>query len=294
MSNKGKGFALRRTEAHIRKPCHQEMVLLGRVLRVVAISLTLATSAQAQVQDTISKKSTLLTGKDALLFASFALGTAIVAPIDMQIANRLQYPGAQENRFLKTAATGFRLLGDPGSFVTGAGIYLIGRIDGQRRVQALGLHSVESILLADVLGGGIKFVAGRHRPFVDVKNPYNFQLWRGFQGDQFRSFPSGHTITAFAFASTVTRETQFWWPHAAWYVGTVFYGGASLVGLSRMYNNMHWASDVMAGAAIGTIVGLKVVKYTHSHPGNQIDQKLIKGKRRSQIQANPVLFTIQF
>ena len=268
--------------------------MLGKVFRVVVISLTLATTVQAQVQDTILKKSTLLTGKDALLLASFALGTALVAPIDMQIASRLQDPRAQENRFLKTAATGFRLLADPGSFATGAGIYLIGRLDGQRRVQALGLHSVESILLADILGGGIKFVAGRQRPFVDVKNPYNFQLWRGLQGDQFRSFPSGHAITAFAFASTVTRETEFWHPHAVWYVGTVFYGGAGLVGLSRIYNNMHWASDVVAGAAIGTIVGLKVVKYTHSHPGNQIDQKLIKGKRRSQIQANPVLFTIQF
>jgi membrane-associated phospholipid phosphatase len=268
--------------------------LLGKVLRVAMVSLALATTANAQVQDTIFKKSTLLTGKDALLFAGFALGTAVVAPIDMQVANRLQYPGAQENRFLKTAATGFRLLGDPGSFVTGAGIYVVGRIDGQRRVQALGLHSVESILLADILGGGIKFVAGRQRPFVDVKNPYNFQLWRGFQGDQYRSFPSGHTITAFAFASTVTRETQFWWPHGGFYVGTVFYGGATLVGLSRIYNNMHWASDVMAGAAIGTIVGLKVVKYTHSHPGNQIDEKLIKGKHRSQAQMNPVLFSITF
>jgi membrane-associated phospholipid phosphatase len=258
------------------------------------VSLSLATIANAQVQDTILKKSPLLTGKDALLFASFALGTAVVAPIDMQIANRLQYPGAQENRFLRTGATGFRLLADPGSFVTGAGIYLIGRIDGQRRVQALGLHSVESILLADILGGGLKLAAGRQRPFADVKNPYNFQLWRGLQGDQYRSFPSGHTITAFAFASTLTRETQFWWPQGGFYVGTVFYGGATLVGLSRMYNNMHWASDVMAGAAIGTIVGLKVVKYTHSHPDNQIDQKLIKGKHRSQMQLNPVLFTVTF
>jgi membrane-associated phospholipid phosphatase len=270
------------------------MLLLGKVLRVAVVSLTLATSAHAQVQDTILKKSTLLTGKDALLFAGFALGTAVVAPIDMQIAGTLQYPGAQANRFLKTAATGFRLLGDPGSFVTGTGIYLIGRIDGQRRVQALGLHSVESILLADIIGGGIKFVAGRQRPFVDTKNPYNFQLWRGFQGDQYRSFPSGHTITAFAFASTLTRETQFWWPSGGFYVGTVFYGGAALVGLSRMYNNMHWASDVVAGAAIGTIVGLKVVKYTHSHPGNHLDQQLIKGKRQSQVQVNPVLFTVRF
>jgi membrane-associated phospholipid phosphatase len=282
------------TEAAQPQALTGEMLLLGKVLRVAMVSLTLATTAHAQVQDTILKKSTLLTGKDALLFASFAIGTAVVAPIDMQIANRLQYPGAQENRFLKTAATGFRLLGDPGSFVTGAGIYLAGRIDGQRRVQALGLHSVEAILVADILGGGIKYVAGRQRPFVDVKNPYNFQLWRGFQGDEYRSFPSGHTITAFAFASTVTRETQFWWPHAGFYVGTVFYGGATLVGLSRIYNNMHWASDVMAGAAIGTIVGLKVVKYTHSHPGNQIDQKLIKGKRRSQVEVNPVLFSIEF
>jgi membrane-associated phospholipid phosphatase len=270
------------------------MSLLRKLFRITIILLTLAVPVQAQVQDTILRKTTLLTGKDALLLAGFTLGTALVAPIDMQIASRLQDPRAQENRFLKTAATGFRLLGDPGSFATGTVIYLVGRLDGQRRVQALGLHSVESILLADILGGGIKFVAGRQRPFVDIKNPYNFQLWRGFEGDQYRSFPSGHTITAFAFASTVTREAEFWHPHAVWPIGIVFYGGAAMVGLSRIYNNMHWGSDVVAGAALGTIVGLKVVKYTHSHPGNHIDKYLIKGKRQSQIQANPVLFTIQF
>jgi membrane-associated phospholipid phosphatase len=248
----------------------------------------------AQVQDTINKKTPLLVGKDAVLLGVFTLGTLAIAPIDMQIASRLQNPGTQENRFLKTSATGFRLLGDPGSLVTGTGMYLVGRLDGQRRVQALGLHSVESILLANTLGGAIKLLAGRQRPFVDVKTPDSFQLWRGFKGAEYRSFPSGHTIAAFAFASTVTRETQFWSPHAGFWVGSVFYGGATMVGLSRMYNNMHWASDVLAGAAIGTIVGLKVVKYTHSHPGNQIDSKLIKGKSRSQIQVNPVLFSIQF
>ena len=153
-------------------------------------------------------------------------------------------------------------------------MYLIGRAQGNRRVESVGLHSVEAILLADVLGGAIKFTVGRQRPFVDVKTPDNFQLWRGFKGDQWRSFPSGHTITAFAFASTVTRESKFWRPGATWYVGTVFYGGASLVGLSRIYNNQHWASDVMAGAAIGTLVGLKVVNYTHSNPGNRLDKAL--------------------
>ena len=268
--------------------------LTGKLVRVAILLALAGTSVSAQVEDTINKKTPLLVGKDALLLGVFALGTAAVAPIDMQIANRLQDPGTQENRFLRTAATGFRLLGDPGSVATGLGIYVVGRIDGQRRVQALGLHSMESIVLADLLAGGIKLMAGRQRPFIDIKNPYSFQLWRGFVGDQFRSFPSGHTVTAFAFASTLTRETQFWWPHAAFWIGTVFYGGAGLVGVSRMYNNMHWASDVMAGAAIGTILGLKVVKYTHSHPDNGIDNKLIKGKQRSQIQFNPVLYSIQF
>jgi membrane-associated phospholipid phosphatase len=268
--------------------------LLSKLLRIALLSLTFAVTANAQVQDTINKKSTLFLGKDALLLGAFALGTAAVAPIDMRIAARLQDSATQENRFLSKTATGFRILGNPGSFFTGAGLYLIGRVDGNRRVQSLGLHSVESIMVANVVGVSIKLLAGRQRPYVDTKVPDSFQLFRGFAGDQFRSFPSGHTITAFAFASTVTRESQFWWPHATWFVGTAFYGGATLVGLSRIYNNQHWASDVMGGAAIGTLVGLKVVKYTHSHPGNRLDRELIKGKRSSQIQVNPILFSFQF
>jgi membrane-associated phospholipid phosphatase len=272
--------------------------LISRAIRAVLVSALfsamLAGTAQAQVQDTINKKTPLFVGKDALLLGAFIIGTVAVAPLDLEVATWAQDSAKQSRKMLGRAATGFRLLGDPGSFATGTVVYLIGRADGNRRVQALGLHSVESILLADILGGGIKLLAGRQRPFVDTKNPYSFQLWRGFQDDKFRSFPSGHTITAFAFASTVTREVQFWHPSSAWYVGTVFYGGASLVGLSRIYNNQHWASDVMAGAALGTLVGIKVVKYTHSHPGNHLDQTLIKGKKSSPIQISPVLFSIQF
>jgi membrane-associated phospholipid phosphatase len=44
------------------------------------------------------------------------------------------------------------------------------------------------------------------------------------------------------------------------------YGGATMVGLSRMYHNKHWASDVVLGAAIGTFSGWKIVQYAHAHP----------------------------
>ena len=269
--------------------------MFGKLISVVLLVTTVALNSEAQVQDTINRKTPLLTGKDALLLGAFTLGTLAVAPLDLRVAKRLQDPRAQENRFLRRSATGFRVLAEPGSLLAGVGLYVLGRVDGQRRVQALGLHSIESILLADVLGGTIKVVAGRARPYVNVDNPADFSLFRGLSDDRYRSFPSGHTINAFAFASTVTRETQFWWPNRVWYVGTVMYGGAALMGLSRMYNNAHWASDVMGGAAIGTLIGTKLVKYTHSHPGNRIDRKLIRGDgAKSVMVPTPIVFSFQF
>ena len=43
------------------------------------------------------------------------------------------------------------------------------------------------------------------------------------------------------------------------------YGLASMVGYARMNGNVHWASDVLAGAAIGTVVGRFVVHFNQQH-----------------------------
>src|ERR1700686_5545889 len=115
------------------------------MFRAALVSVTFAVTVQAQVQDTINKKTPLFVGKDALLLGAFLLGTAAVAPLDMKIASRLQYQGTQENQFLGKAATGLRLLGDPGSFVVGTGVYLIGRAELNRRVESVGLHSLGAI-----------------------------------------------------------------------------------------------------------------------------------------------------
>jgi membrane-associated phospholipid phosphatase len=249
-----------------------------RILTVIlALSLTLSGTVEAQTSDTItSSKKPLFTLGDLVTVGGFTLATIALGSLDRHLTTQLQKPARQSNRMLHTGATVFRLLGDPGSLLTASGIYLLGRFDGQRRTEDLGLHTVEAIVLADVTTGTIKFVAGRARPYASADNADNFQLLRGLKSDDYRSFPSGHTTSAFAFAATVSSETQRWWPNSRWIVGPIMYGGATLTGMSRIYNRQHWASDVMAGAAIGTLVGVKVVRYQHSHPDNWLDRKLLQ------------------
>jgi membrane-associated phospholipid phosphatase len=121
-------------------------------------------------------------------------------------------------------------------------------------------------------------------------------LFRGLRDDDYRSFPSGHSTAAFAFAAAVSSETQRWWPGTRWVIGPILYGGASLTGLSRIYDNAHWASDVMAGAALGTFTGVKIVRYQHSHPNNWLDRKLLRAGVNISNNGNwmPMISTVSF
>lgn len=243
---------------------------------VLCLSLIVGSAARAQTADTISGSKPLFTFGDVLMVGGFTGATIALAPLDRHVTHQLQVPARQSNRALKTGATVFRLLGNPGGMITGTGIYLLGRFDGQRRTEDLGLHTVEAIVLGAAATTTIKILTGRARPYVSEDDASRFQLLRGLKNDGYRSFPSGHTATAFAFAATVSSETQRWWPGSRWIIGPILYGGATLTGVSRIYNKAHWASDVMAGAAIGTLIGLKVVRYQHSHLDNWLDRKLLR------------------
>lgn len=67
------------------------------------------------------------------------------------------------------------------------------------------------------------------------------------------SFPSGHSTTAFAFASFVAAEHP-------WYYGAPAYLVASFVGFCRMHDNFHYLHDVMAGATIGMSYGVAMAE----------------------------------
>src|SRR5678815_2454776 len=239
---------------------------------------TVAPVAQAQPTDTTHiSTEPLFTKRDAWVALGFAAGTVALYPADRYFARKLQTPHNQENRFLQNTATDFRFMGTPGSLYIGVGMYAVGRVARIDRMADLGLHGTEALLVAQVTTGLLKGIAGRARPEADIKDERNFVLARGFKknSDLYRSFPSGHSAMGFAAAAAVTSETSKWWPNSTWFIAPVMYGGATMIAASRMYNNKHWASDVVMGAAIGTFAGTKVVRYHHSHPGNRIDKWLL-------------------
>lgn len=245
-------------------------------LAFISVSLV-ATPMRLRAQaDTLSPRP-LFTWRDGAMAAVFMASTAAIRPLDKHYAQRLQDPRTQGNVVLHDAAIGFRTIAVPGSVIIGTGLYVGGRLSKQRKMADLGLHGTEALFVGQGVAYVLKGIFGRARPYVDtVPNPGNWQLLRGFTGGTaYSSFPSGHTVAGFAAAAAVTSEMSRWWPQYRWLVGGTMYAGASLIGLSRMYDNRHWASDVILGAAIGTFAGTKVVRYHHSHPGNHIDRWLL-------------------
>jgi membrane-associated phospholipid phosphatase len=243
-----------------------------------SVSLALSAPASGQSADsTATANAPLFTIRDAYIGAGFALATIALLPFDKHIAQELQDSATQANKFFGGAATDFERAAVPGTYVVGGLLYGVGRIGHFREIADLGLHGTEAVFLAIQLTDIVKGLAGRARPFlVGDSLPGNFQFARGLRKTKgYTSFPSGHTAKAFGAASAVTAEVDRVWPRATWIVAPAMYGGALMVGLSRMYHNAHWASDVALGAGIGTFSGLKVVRYNHTHPHNRIDRWLL-------------------
>ncbi|HEY4953805.1 MAG TPA: phosphatase PAP2 family protein [Gemmatimonadaceae bacterium] len=236
-------------------------------------------AARAQTVDSSAHASPLFTKRDAFLGVGFAALTLALLPMDRVIAERLQDSATQSNRFLAGAATDFERAAVPGAYLMGGVLYAAGRLGHLDRVADLGLHGTEAVFMAVQITDIVKGLAGRARPSVVGDSvPGSFEFARGLRKEKgYTSFPSGHTAKAFGAAAAVTAEVVRWSPGSRWIVGPVMYGSALMVGLSRMYHNAHWASDVALGAGIGTFSGIKVVRYNH-HRRTRLDRWLLRAQ----------------
>jgi membrane-associated phospholipid phosphatase len=219
----------------------------------------------------------LLSRREIAFGSAAILATGMLAPLDRPIQRSLQSEDLQDNRGLRRVGRAFALAGGPGPFVAGGALYLAGRGTSSPRLAALGVHLTEGVVVAAALTGLIKGVSGRELPNATSAKPGDFSFGRGFHegNGSFVSFPSGHTAASFAAAAVLTDDVSRWDSSAARIVSPVAYSAATLVALSRLYQNLHWASDLPIGAAIGVLSGKSVVSWQRRHPENWLDRHLV-------------------
>lgn len=247
---------------------------------VVALGLAIpgvANLADAQQPDSVAKAASMArpANEVSALRVGAALTAAAVAlvPFDVAITRRLRAPDLQNSASWRAGAVVFDAYGAPGSMIAGPLLAVAGSVMRNPTMSDVGIHVSESYATATAVVFLAKGMAGRARPYqVSSERAYDFEFGRGFPHDEpYSSFPSGHATGSFAFASSITVEATRHWPEHATLIGVLAYGGAFLDGVSRVYRDTHWASDVAAGAVIGTMSGMILTRRQHAHPDNRLD-----------------------
>ena len=169
---------------------------------------------------------------------------------DSDIRTKLQ--GAKGHSLDKAADAG-SILGNPFLHLgVAAAVYGGGVVADSPKYRSLGEMMGEAVLLADATTFVLKEGIGRGRPFVGAGKG-DFKPFQ-FKGDN-DSMPSMHTSSSFAMASVLAATSESVVAKVAYYTAAAF------VGFSRMYQDKHWASDVVLGAAVGELCGRVVTNY---------------------------------
>jgi membrane-associated phospholipid phosphatase len=125
-----------------------------------------------------------------------------------------------------------------------AGLLLAGRAFPGTRFRRMTYDLAQAQIETAVLGGAMKRIVGRERP----------------NGTNDLSFPSGHSYSWFASATIVER-------HYGLLAATPVFALWALTGTSRIANDTHYLSDVVAGAALGYLVARTTVRVNDAPEG---------------------------
>jgi membrane-associated phospholipid phosphatase len=190
--------------------------------------------APLQWDEAMWRKVAIITAADAAAFAA-----------DESIAGFVQRNRSHAgDQFAKTITP----FGGGRALQVSGATFLLGLATHNPRLRDTGRDAIEaSILASGLITPAIKRVAGRSRPFENEG---------AFAFDPFsrnESFPSGHATNAFAVASVFAAHSD------GWVVPAIAYTLATGVAVSRVNDNVHFTSDVLAGAVIGTAVGRSIV-----------------------------------
>jgi membrane-associated phospholipid phosphatase len=129
--------------------------------------------------------------------------------------------------------------------VVGA-LFVAGRFAPPGRFRDATYDFAQALIVTEIYTGALKYTVQRERP----------------DGSDNLSFPSGHSSAAFTLATVASQ-------HYGWKIGVPAYLLASGIGYSRIEKDKHYLSDVLAGAALGIIVGRTVTRLDGERPAKK-------------------------
>lgn len=211
-----------------------------RTLKALALVLTLLSTQNVKAESLLEmEKNDLLSifskeNRQIIIYGTAA--TVLLAILEDQISDPAQAAAVRHKPLGKWSA-----LGDYSGQIIPNALYVIGMggygllADDSSALKKMSVM-VRATLSASIVSTALKTIVREPRPHdPSVKN----------------SFPSGHSTTAFAFASVIGAE------HGPW-AGAAAYSLATLVALSRINDNRHYLHDVVGGAAIGLSYGISI------------------------------------
>jgi membrane-associated phospholipid phosphatase len=222
-----------------------------------------------------SPQKTFFVRRDLVATAVAAAGTAAVSSFDLRVAHWARSANVQGDSSRRNLVDELTRINETPLMLAALATYGVGRVAGLRTTADVGLHTLEALVLTTSVSQVVRGVFGRSRPRVSQEDPFAFRPGSGFTGFETRSFPSLHTAAAFATATALVGEIRVRRPGAVKVAAPLLYTAAMVPGLTRVYLDQHWASDVAAGAFVGALLGSRVVAYAHSHRRTRLDGVLL-------------------
>lgn len=207
---------------------------MKRVILLIFLYLPKANATEGFFRQTWEELTSPVTTESKYYFLEGVLFTGLVASenMDKEYCDKLQVETVKEKPL-----GGFSIIGDvagqlvPNAIYTGV-FYSLYKFQDDEIAYRRAMHMFKATIYSTAVTNVLKYSIRQKRPDSNNRD----------------SFPSGHATSAFAFATVVALEHEWYWGFGAFSL-------AGLVAYSRINDNAHYLHDVMGGAVIGAGYG---------------------------------------